>query len=80
MGILVVDILVFFSRLVILVVLSKRLVVGYRRIQRLSSGERGFELCSFFSGLCLAESESSAIEIIAALACLSSLKATVSMR
>ena len=56
------------SRLVVLVVLTERLVVCYRGIQRLARGERGLEFGPLFGNFCIAEGESSAVDVVATLA------------
>lgn len=73
MGIFIVNVIVGFGAFVKLVILTQSLIVGYCRIQRLSSCQRGFELCALLGSLCFAESEGTAVEIISPLPGLSSL-------
>ena len=73
MCVFIIDVIVNFGAFVKLVILTQSLIVGYRRIQRLSSCQRGFELCALLSSLCFAEDEGAPVEIISPLPGLSSL-------
>ena len=79
MGILIIDVVVGFGTLIIFVVLAQSFVIRYRRVKRLASRKRCFELCSLLCGLSFAKSKGATVEVISSLASLSSLDKELSI-
>ena len=73
MGIFIIDVVVGFGTLIKFVVFAQSFVIRYRRVQRLPSRKRRFELCSLLRGLSFAKSKGATVKVIPSLASLSSL-------
>ncbi len=73
MGILIIDVVVGFGALIKLVILAQSFIIRYRRVKRLASRKRRFELCPLLRGLSFAKSKGATVEVISSLASLSSL-------
>ena len=79
MGILIINIIVRFGTLIKLVILTQGFIIRYRRVKRLASRKRRFELCSLLCGLSFAKGKGAAVEVISSLASLSSLDKALSI-
>ena len=73
MGIFIIDVVVGSGTLIKFVILAQSFVIRYRRVQRLASRKRRFELCSLLRGLSFAKSKGATVKVIPSLASLSSL-------
>ncbi len=73
MGILIINVIVGFGALIKLVILAQIFIIRYRRVKRLASRKRRFELCPLLCSLSFAKSEGATVEVISSLASLSSL-------
>ena len=79
MGIFIIDVVVGFGTLIKFVILAQTFVIRYRRVKRLASRKRRFELCSLLCCLSFAKSKGATVEVISSLASLSSLDKELSI-
>lgn len=79
MGILIINVIVRFGTLVKLEILTQSFIIRYRRVKRLASRKRRFELCPLLCGLGFAKGKGTTVEVISSLASLPSLDKELSI-